>query len=71
MSRGKKKKKKKGVAELRCSECGAPLVPVDEWMRRFYWKMHDGELPAGKYDNEIEELVASGKIKAPKRRKGD
>ena len=38
----------------RCKICGAPLIPIEEWKKRYYWKILRGELPKPDNFDEIE-----------------
>lgn len=56
---------------LRCEICGAPLMPTDEWMRRYYWDVKDGKIPLSEHFDELEDLVDRGLVKVPERRSGE
>ena len=46
---GKGKRDKERLKEVpRCKICGAPLISLEEWKRRYYWKILRGELPKPK-----------------------
>lgn len=38
----------------RCKICGGPLIAIDEWKERYYWKILRGELPKPEYFDEIQ-----------------